>query len=138
MGSSRSRAEYAGLSSSCGMVTTARLPIRARVSRSPVRETTMRHRYIHRGALAAATLALASASATAADDFRGTFRGAWPDGQTTELTVVRIDDDGNAYGAYCHRSSRKARHFLFDLHTPTAGITASLDDEALRLRTWER
>ena len=91
----------------------------------------MRHRYIHRGALAAATLALASASATAADDFRGTFRGAWPDGQTTELTVVRIDDDGNAYGAYCHRSSRKVRHFLFDLH-PTAGITASLDDEALR------
>ena len=91
----------------------------------------MRHRYIHRGVLAAATLALASTSATAADDFRGTFRGAWPDGQTTEITVVRIDDDGNAYGAYCHRSSRKVRHFLFDLH-PNDGVTASLEDGALR------
>ena len=57
----------------------------------------MRHHHIHRGVLAAATIALASASATAADDFRGTFRSSWPDGQTTELTVIRLDDDGNAY-----------------------------------------
>ena len=91
----------------------------------------MRHHHIHRGALAAATLVLTSVSATAADDFRGTFRGTWPDGQTTELTVVRIDDSGNAIGAYCHRSSRHVRHFIFDLH-PEDGVTASLDDGALR------
>ena len=49
------------------------------------------------------TLALGGwGSALAADDFRGIWRGTWPDGQTTELTVVRIDDDGNAHGAYCH------------------------------------
>ena len=84
------------------------------------------------GAVAAATLALGvSSAALAADDFRGTWRGTWPDGQTTEITVVRIDDDGRAYGAYCHRSSRATRHFLLDLH-PTDGITASLEDEALR------
>ena len=80
---------------------------------------------------AAAVLALTFTSATAADDFRGTWRGTWPDGQTTEITVVRIDDDGNAYGAYCHRSSRGTRHFLLDLH-PTEGVTANLDEEALR------
>ena len=91
----------------------------------------MRHRYLHRGALAAAVLALALTNAAAADDFRGTWRGTWPNGQTTELTVVRLDDEGHAYGAYCHRSSRGTRHFLLDLHA-TKGVTASLDDEALR------
>ena len=51
------------------------------------------------GAVAAATLALGvSSAALAADDFRGTWRGTWPDGQTTEITVLRIDDDGNAPG----------------------------------------
>lgn len=80
---------------------------------------------------AAAALALAISAQVVADDFRGTWRGTWPDGQTTEITVVRLDDDGNAYGAYCHRSSRGTRHFLLDLH-PTEGITASLDGEALR------
>ena len=82
-------------------------------------------------AAAAAALALAWTSASAADDFRGTFRGTWPDGQTTEITVVRIDDNGDVYGAYCHRSSRHVRHFLFDLH-PTDGISARLEDDALR------
>ena len=92
----------------------------------------MRNSTIHTGALAAAAVALGvSSAATATDDWHGTFRGNWPDGQTTELTVVRIDDGGNAYGAYCHRSSRKVRHFLFDLH-PTDGIPARLDDGALR------
>ena len=50
----------------------------------------------------------------------------------TEGTVVRIDDDGNAYGAYCHRSSRQVRHALLDLHSDEHGGTASLDDETLR------
>ena len=45
--------------------------------------------------------------------------------------MVRIDDDGNAYGAHRHGSSRKVRHFLFDLH-PSDGVTASLQDGALR------
>ena len=95
----------------------------------------MRHHHIHRGVLAAATIALASASATAADDFRGTFRGSWPDGQTTELTVIRIDDDGQAYGAYCHRSTRHVRHFLLDLHPDQdQGVTASLENGVLRFQ----
>ena len=92
----------------------------------------MRHHHIHRGALAAATLVLTSVSATATDDFQGTFRGTWPDGQTTELTVVRIDDSGNAIGAYCHRSSRHVRHFIFDLH-PEDGLTASRNSTSGRL-----
>ena len=79
----------------------------------------------------AAALALAISVPVVADDFRGTWQGTWPDGQTTEITVVRFDDDGDAYGAYCHRSSRGTRHFLLDLH-PTDGVTASLDGEALR------
>lgn len=89
----------------------------------------MRHR-THTGALAAA-LTLGLSGAATADEFQGTFRGDWPDGQTTELTVVRIDADGNAHGAYCHRSTRKVRHFLFDLH-PTDGVAARLDAGALR------
>ena len=83
------------------------------------------------GVVAALALAITTTTATAADDFRGTWRGTWPDGQTTEITVVRFDDDGSAYGAYCHRSSRKVRHFLLDLH-PIEGVTTSLDGEALR------
>lgn len=66
-----------------------------------------------------------------ANDFRGTFRGTWPDGQTTEITVVRIDDNGDVYGTYCDRSSRHVRHFLFNLH-PTDGVAARLDAGALR------
>ena len=84
------------------------------------------------GAVAAAALALAvSSAATAAGDFRGIWRGTWPSGQTTEITVVRIDDNGDVYGAYCHRSSRHVRHFLFDLH-PTDGVAAKLDAGVLR------
>ena len=91
----------------------------------------MRHHLRHYGALATATLALASVTATAADEFRGTFRGTWPDGQATEITVVRLDEDGNAYGAYCHLSSRATHRFLLDLH-PNDGVTARLKDGALR------
>ena len=48
----------------------------------------MRH-HLHCGILAAATLAMASASATAANSpLLGIWSGTWPDGQTTELTVV--------------------------------------------------
>ena len=90
---------------------------------------TLRH-VRHRIGASALALSLSSA-ALAGDDFRGTWRGTWPDGQTTELTVVRIDDDGRAYGAYCHRSSRATQHFLLDLH-PTEGIGSSRDDDTLR------
>ena len=93
----------------------------------------MRHHHLHRGALAAATLALvASSAATGADDFRGIWRGIWDDGITTELTVVDIDDDGYARGTYCSQSRKNNhRHFFIDLD-PEKGISARLDDDVLR------
>ena len=92
----------------------------------------MRNR-THTGALAAATLALAvSSAATAADDFRGIWRNTWPNGNTTELTIVDIDDQGRAIGTYCHLTDRNHhRRFFFDMH-PDA-ITARVEDGVLRI-----
>ena len=60
------------------------------------------------GAAAVLALTFATPLAAAADDFRG----AWPEVQPSEFTLVQLADDGYAYG---HRSSRKVRHLLFDL-----------------------
>ena len=97
----------------------------------------MRHQLLHRGALAAATLALAaSTAATAADDFRGIWRGTWDNGDTTELTVVDVVG-GHAFGTYCTQSRRNAhRHFFFDLH-PEEAVAARLEDDVLRFKLGE-
>ena len=84
----------------------------------------------HTGALAAATLALAvSSAATAADDFQGIWRVTWENGDETELTIVGIDDQGRAVGAYCHQTNQGRTSYV-DLH-PDA-ILAHLDNTAAR------
>ena len=75
---------------------------------------TQRNR-IHTGALAAATLALAVSSAAAAEDFQGIWRATWENGHETELTIVGIDDQGRAVGAYCHQTNQGRTSYV-DLH----------------------
>ena len=109
---------------------TARRPMGERVSRSQPEETTMRNP-TRTGALASAALVLAvSSAATATDDFRGIWRGTWDNGNETELTVVDIDDQGRALGAYCHLTSQGRTSYV-DLH-PEDAIRAQLDDGVLR------
>lgn len=86
---------------------------------------------------AAAALALAVSSAgTAADDFQGIWRATWPDGHTTELTIVDIDDHGRALGAYCHRTNQGRTSYV-DLH-PEDAILALLDDDVLLIEREKR
>ena len=80
---------------------------------------------IRTGALASAALAVAvSSAATAASDLRGIWRGSWESGHETELTIVRIDDQGHAFGSSCYQTG-KGRYSYIDLH-PDA-IPAQLD-----------
>ena len=87
------------------------------------------------GAAAAAALAVSSA-ATATDDFHGIWRGIWDNGTETELTVVDIDDQGRALGAYCHLTGQ-GRTTYFDLH-PEDAIRAQVDDGLLRIKHHRR
>ena len=77
---------------------------------------------------AAAAAALAIAFTATADDWTGVWRGSWENGHTTELTVVRIDDQGRALGAYCHVTD-KGRTSYVDYH-PEAAVLAQLDNTA--------
>ena len=91
---------------------------------------------IHTGALAYAALALAvSSAATAATDWRGVWRATWPNGHSTELTIVDIDDRGRAVGGYCHLTNQGRTSYV-DLR-PDA-ILAQLDDDVLRIERPQR
>ena len=118
----------------CAPVSSTVVRVSSAVPRGPANSTT------RIAALAAATLALPG-TATAAADWPGVWRATWPNDHKTELTIVRIDDDGNAHGAYCHLTPQGRTSYI-DLH-PEA-VRAELDntdDDVLRIerarRRWE-
>ena len=81
----------------------------------------------------AAALALPG-TATSAADWPGVWRATWPNGHQTELTIVQIDHNGNAHGAYCHLTNHGRTSYI-DLH-PDA-VLAELDntaDDVLRIK----
>ena len=76
-----------------------------------------------------------SSAATAADDFQGIWRATWENGDETKLTIVGIDDQGRAVGAYCHQTNQERTSYV-DLH-PDA-ILAQLDNTAADVLRIER
>ena len=86
--------------------------------------------------LAAAALALAVSSAATAANFQGIWRATSPGGHTTELTIVDIDDQGRALGAYCHLTNQGRTSYV-DLH-PENAILAQLDDDVLLIERAKR
>ena len=88
-----------------------------------------------RSTLAGAAAALALTGTATAADWHGVWRATWPNDHQTELTIVRIDDDGNAHGAYCHLTN-VGRTSYVDLH-PNA-VLAQLDKPAADVLRIER
>ena len=88
-----------------------------------------------RGARAALTATLALSTAAAADEphhpIIGTWSGAWTRGDTSEISITRVDDDGAAYGLYCHQYPAFHSLGVVELH-PDEATKASLTSDTLR------
>ena len=85
-------------------------------------------------ALAALVATLALSAATAADaphPMVGTWSGTWTRGDTSELTITRVEGSGAVHGAYCHRYPRFHSLGVVELH-PTKATAATLRDNTLR------
>ena len=61
----------------------------------------------------------------------GTWSGTWTRGDTSELTITRVEGSGAVHGAYCHRYPKWHSLGVIELH-PTKATAASLSGNTLR------